>query len=128
MTFDLGTVSTHENPFMSFWHMIELCRNRNSRNSRIASHTRTPGPDTGQRHDILLSPRCYWEFGQQSKSQVEQIGHANITQTDAFNYMSYHFLCKRGIRPPRTEQFLVIYKFNPCPATSISCSLTRSQD
>ena len=42
-----------------------------------------------------------------SKSQVEQIGHAKITQTDAFNYMSYHFLCKRGIRPARTEQFLV---------------------
>ena len=34
----------------------------------VASHARTPGPDTGQRHDILLSPRCYWEFGQQSKS------------------------------------------------------------
>ena len=32
---------------------------------------------------------------------------AKITQTDAFNYMSYHFLCKRGIRPARTEQFLV---------------------
>ena len=65
---------------------------------------------------ILLSPRCYlftyWEFGQQSKSQVEQIGHAKITQTDAFNYMSYHFLCKRGIRPARTEQFLVV--FLPC--------------
>ena len=29
------------------------------------------------------------------------------TQTDAFNYMSYHFLCKRGIHPARTEQFLV---------------------
>ena len=46
-----------------------------------------------------------------SKSQVEQIGHAKITQTDAFNYMSYHFLCKRGIRPARTEQFLVIYEY-----------------
>ena len=34
----------------------------------VASHARTPGPDTGQRHDILLSPRCCWEFGQQSKS------------------------------------------------------------
>ena len=33
---------------------------------------------------------------------------AKITQSDAFNYMSYHFLCKRGIRPARTEQFLVI--------------------
>ena len=32
---------------------------------------------------------------------------AKITQTDAFNYMSYHFICKRGIRPARTEQFLV---------------------
>ena len=28
-------------------------------------------------------------------------------QPDAFNYMSYHFLCNRGIRPARTEQFLV---------------------
>ena len=28
-------------------------------------------------------------------------------QTDAFNYRFYHFLCKRGIRPARTEQFLV---------------------
>ena len=43
------------------------------------------GPDTAQRHDILLK----------------------ITQSDAFNYMSYHFLCKRGIRQARTEQFLV---------------------
>ena len=34
----------------------------------VASHARTPGPDTGQPHDILLSPRCCWEFGQQSKS------------------------------------------------------------
>ena len=25
--------------------------------------------------------------------------------------MSYHFLCKRGIRPARTEQFLVFRKF-----------------
>ena len=33
---------------------------------------------------------------------------AKITQSDAFNYMSYHFLCKRGIRPARTEQFLVL--------------------
>ena len=33
----------------------------------VASHTRTPGPDTAQRHDILLSPRCYWKFEQQSK-------------------------------------------------------------
>ena len=32
---------------------------------------------------------------------------AKITQSDAFNYMSYHFLCKWGIRPARTEQFLV---------------------
>ena len=23
--------------------------------------------------------------------------------------MSYHFLCKRGIRPARTEQFLVLF-------------------
>ena len=36
---------------------------------------------------------------------------ANITQSDAFNYMSYHFLCKRGIRPARTEQFLVLFTF-----------------
>ena len=42
--------------------------------------------------------------------QVEQIGHAKITQTDAFNYMSYHFLCKRGIRPARNEQFLVFFR------------------
>ena len=34
---------------------------------------------------------------------------AKITQSDAFNYMLYHFLCKRGIRPARTEQFLVIF-------------------
>ena len=93
---------------MSFWH-IELCRNQNQAITSVASHTRTPGPATAQRHDILLSPRCYWEFGQQSKSQVEQIGHAKITQTAAFNYMSYHFLCKRGIRPARTEQFLVMF-------------------
>ena len=26
--------------------------------------------------------------------------------------MSYHFLCKRGIRPARTEQFLVIQVVN----------------
>ena len=39
--------------------------------------------------------------------RIPQKGHAKITQTDAFNYMSYHFLCKRGIRPARTEQFLV---------------------
>ena len=25
-------------------------------------HARTPGPDTGQRHGILLSPRCCWEL------------------------------------------------------------------
>ena len=25
--------------------------------------------------------------------------------------MSYHFLCKRGIRPARTEQFLVLFYF-----------------
>ena len=25
--------------------------------------------------------------------------------------MSYHFLCKRGIRPARTEQFLVVHGF-----------------
>ena len=25
--------------------------------------------------------------------------------------MSYHFLCKRGIRPARTEQFLVYFLF-----------------
>ena len=87
--------------------MIELCETEPKPIKSVASHTRTPGPDTGQRHDILLSPRCDWEFGQQNKSQVEQVGHAKITQTDAFNYMSYHFLCKRGIRPARTEQFLV---------------------
>ena len=34
----------------------------------VASHTRTPGPATGQRHDILLSPLSYWKFEQQSKS------------------------------------------------------------
>ena len=28
MTFDLGTVPTYANPFVSFWHMMELCRNR----------------------------------------------------------------------------------------------------
>ena len=39
----------------------------------------------------------------------ENIGHAKITQTDAFNYMSYQFLCNRRIRPARTEQFLVIF-------------------
>ena len=30
--------------------------------------------------------------------------------------MLYHFLCKRGIRPARTEQFLVIYYFFNVPA------------
>ena len=29
MTLDLGTVPTYENPLVSLWHMIELCRNRN---------------------------------------------------------------------------------------------------
>ena len=28
MIFDLGTVPTNANPFVSFRHMIELCRNR----------------------------------------------------------------------------------------------------
>ena len=55
----------------------------------------------GQRLDILLSPRCYWEFGQQSKSQVEQIGHAKITQTDAFNYMSLSL--QKGDRPTQAR-------------------------
>ena len=46
------------------------------------------------------------------KCKCAKIGHAKITQTDVFNYihvyMSYHFLCNRGIRPARTEQFLFI--------------------
>ena len=42
---------------------------------------------------------------------------AKITQSDAFNYMLYHFLCKRGIRPARTEHFLVnfiVYQRGRC--------------
>ena len=53
------------------------------------------GPDTAQRHDVYFTV-------------------AKITQSDAFNYMPYHFLCKRGIRPARTEQFLVFFVFFPC--------------
>ena len=37
----------------------------------------------------LLSPRCYWEFGQQSKSQVEQIGHAKIAHRRMKNEEKY---------------------------------------
>ena len=49
---------------------------------------------------------------------------AKITQSDAFNYMSYHFLCKRGIRPARTEQFLVYSEF---PVTvSVNSLLARN--
>ena len=43
-----------------------------------------------------------------------KIGHTKITQTDAFNYMSYNFCCKRGIRPARTEQFLVMTRYSDC--------------
>ena len=51
---------------------------------------------------------------------------AKITQSDAFNYMSYHFLCKRGIRPARTEQFLVLtYFFSLKLSDTMQCIWSR---
>ena len=55
-------------------------------------------------------------FLQLSWSQ-HKLAHSCQGRTDAFNYMSYHFLCKRGIRPARTEQFLVWTLDDPPPLT-----------
>ena len=50
MTLDLGTVPTYENP-------PPPAETETKPIKSVASHTRTPGPDTAQRHDILLSQK-----------------------------------------------------------------------
>ena len=59
-------------------------------------------PDTGQRHDILLSPRCYWEFGQQSKSQVEQTQWAQ-TRTNTYKHLYVIWGGRLGSRYPKVR-------------------------
>ena len=60
------------------------------------------------------------------KWKCAKIGHAKITQTDAFNDMSYHFLWKRGIRPAQTEQFLVIVRVEGWVLVKNKVLLSRS--
>ena len=50
MTFDLGTVPTYANTLVSFWHMIELCRNRRDCFLSIRAITRVQQPVQSEWH------------------------------------------------------------------------------